>query len=882
MALIDTIPKNYDPADAAARHSAAWERDRLFVADPDAPGEPYCIVIPPPNVTGSLHMGHALNNTIQDVLIRYKRMDGYNTLWVPGTDHAGIATQWVVEKQLRAEGTSRAELGREAFEERVWAWKEESGGRITGQLRRLGVSCDWTRERFTMDPGLSAAVREVFVRLYEEGLIYRAERLINWDPIGMTALSDLEVEAEQDHQTELWSFAYPLEEPVEGPDGLMTEIVVATTRPETMLGDTAVVVHPEDPRYTAVIGRYVVHPILGRKIQIIADAILVDPSFGTGAVKATPAHDFNDFEVGKRHNLRFINILNLDGTLNAEGGPFAGMDRFDARKAVKARIEELGLARGSKPHTMALPRSQRSGAVVEPMVSTQWFVKMAPLARPAISAVEHGFTRFVPENWANTYYAWMRNIKDWCISRQLWWGHQIPAWHCAACGGVTVAREIPSACGTCGSDRLRQDEDVLDTWFSSALWPFSTLGWPERTPDLAKWYPTNVLVTGFDIIFFWVARMMVSGLHQMGSVPFPDVYIHALVRDEEGQKMSKTKGNVVDPLDAIGRHGADAFRMTLIALAAQGRDVLWSEKRIDGYVKFQNKIWQAFRFTMMHAEGYDPAAPRVQGPYDHWILARLGEATRRVREALDSYRFNEAAAEIYQFTWSELCDWYIELCKPALYGESASDEEKQGARHTLIACMNALSRLMHPIMPFLSEEIWKHLPGTQGSVCVSRYPRPEEFPSDPAALAEVALLQAAIVSVRQIRADMELSPRQPLTMVLADPGTLQRHAGALAGLANVSRLEQGGRSAVSATGLAGGQEFYLPLEGVIDIDAERARLAKVLEKTRTDESSLLARLDAPGFTDRAPANVVAEFREKAAAARDRRERLEAALAILGG
>ena len=662
---------------------------------------------------------------------------------------------------------------------------------------------------------------------------------------------------------------------------LITEIVVATTRPETMLGDTAIAVHPDDERYKALIGRHVIHPILGRRIPIVGDSILVDPSFGTGAVKVTPAHDFNDFEVGKRHNLPFINLMNPDATLNQNGGPFAGLDRFEARKQVKIRIESIGLDRGSQPHTMALPCSQRSGAVVEPMVSTQWFVKMAPLAAPAVASVEHGFTRFVPESWENTYYSWMRNIKDWCISRQLWWGHQIPAWHCASCAHVTVSREDPSACGACGSLEIKQDEDVLDTWFSSALWPFSTLGWPEQTADLAKWYPTAVLVTAFDIIFFWVARMMFSGLHNMGSVPFKDVYIHALVRDEEGQKMSKTKGNVVDPLSAIDRHGADAFRMTLAALAAQGRDVLWSEKRIDTNVKFQNKVWQAFRFLAMHVDAYDPSAVRTLSPYDHWILARAGEAVRRVRGALDTYRFNEAAAEIYQFTWSELCDWYIELCKPTLYAEG-DDPGKQGALHTLITVWSALIRLFHPIMPFLSEELWQLLPGTSGSVCVAPYPKPEEFPSDQGALREVAALQDAIVAVRQIRADMEISMRQTLTIRMAEPSLLAPHVGALSRLVSVSSVEQGARTGVCATALAGGVELFLPLEGIIDVEAERSRLIKGIEKSKTDEETLERRLAAPGFADRAPPAVVAEFQEKHAAARDRRVKLEAALAMLGG
>ncbi|MAY81435.1 MAG: valine--tRNA ligase [Deltaproteobacteria bacterium] len=883
MALIDQIPKTFDFQTAADKYYAQWEASGVFTPDPDAPGEPYVIVIPPPNVTGSLHMGHALDNTLQDVLIRYKRMDGFNTLWVPGTDHAGIATQWVVERQLRAEGIDRRDLGREKFLERVWSWKEESGGTITMQLRKLGVSCDWSRERFTMDEGLSRAVREVFVRYVEEGLIYRAERMINWDPIGQTALSNLEVENEENHQTEIWSFAYPLSSPVQGPDGEdITEIVVATTRPETMLGDTAIAVHPDDPRYKQLIGTMVRHPILDREIPIVGDAVLVDPEFGTGAVKITPAHDFNDFEVGKRHKLPFLVMLNLDGTVNEVGGPFEGMDRFDARKAVKARLAEMGLERGSEPHTMALPRSQRSGSPVEPMISTQWFVNMEPLAKRAIKAVEDGETKFVPKQWENTYYAWMRDIRDWCISRQLWWGHQIPAWYCGDCDHMTVSREDATACEACGSTNIKQDEDVLDTWFSSALWPFSTLGWPDNTKDLQRYYPTSVLVTGFDIIFFWVARMMFSGLHFMDQAPFSDVYIHALVRDENGLKMSKTKGNVVDPLERINEIGADALRMTLVAMETQGRDILWNNQRANGYVKFQNKMWQAFRFTMMHLEEYDVDAERTLSAYDHWILARTGEAVKRVRGALDNYKFNEAAGEIYAFTWDELCDWYLEFSKGSLYSEEASEAAKQGARHTLWTVFESLVRLIHPIMPFLSEEIWQTLPNTEGSIVSAPYPKVSDFPSDPESLRQVATIQEVIKSIRRIRADMEISPRLPIGLRTKDPSAISNHPEALRDLAGVHSIEAGGRTGPASTFVVNGAPYFVPLEGVVDVDAERARLDKVIAKVDADIGFLNKKLANKGFMDRAPEHVVSEVRTKHAAAEERRARLDEARTSLDG
>jgi valyl-tRNA synthetase len=885
MALIDELPKTFDPHEAADRYYPEWEAAGLFTPSPEDDGPAYTIVIPPPNVTGSLHMGHALNNTLQDVLIRYKRMDGFNTLWVPGTDHAGIATQWVVERQLRAQGLDRRELGREEFLRRVWEWKEESGGNITHQLRKLGVSCDWTRERFTMDAGLSEAVTETFIRYHEQGLIYRAERLINWDPVAQTALSNLEVENEENFQTEIWRFAYPLAEPIAGPDGsIIEEIVVATTRPETMLGDTAVAVHPEDPRYKHLIGRNVRHPILNREFPIVADAILVDPEFGTGAVKVTPAHDFNDFEVGKRHSLPFINIMNLDGTINEEGGEFAGMDRFDARKAVKAKLDEMGLARGSSPHTMALPRSQRSGAAVEPLLSTQWFVHMKPLAGPAVGAVENGFTNFVPKQWENTYYAWLREIKDWCISRQLWWGHRIPAWYDEQ-DNVYVGRseaDVREKNGLGEDVVLRQDEDVLDTWFSSALWPFSTLGWPEKTAELERYYPTAVLITGFDIIFFWVARMMFAGIHLMGHVPFSDVYIHALVRDKDGTKMSKTKGNVVDPLDEIAKHGTDAFRLTLVALAAQGRDILWNDQRALGYVKFQNKVWQAFRFMAMNLTDYDVDAPRTLSVYDHWIQARAGEAVRRVRDALDNYRFNEVASELYAFTWHELCDWYLELAKGTLYGD-ATPEAQQGARYTLLTVFNTLIRLLHPIMPFLTEEIWQKLApyGTSGTIMTAAFPKPEDFPEDPESLAEVAWLQEAITAIRRIRSEMQLANKVELTVRTQDTAMLTRHVQALKDLAGVHHIVQGGREGFCATAVVRGAALFLPLEGIIDIEEERARLTKGIEKAEKDINALGRRLSNTGYVAKAPASVVQETRDKLTTAQERLDKLTAARKTLG-
>ncbi|MSP56197.1 MAG: valine--tRNA ligase [Myxococcales bacterium] len=882
------LAPHYDPHAAALRYYPEWEASGVFRADPHAPGEPYCIVIPPPNVTGNLHMGHALNNTLQDVLIRYKRMDGYNVLWLPGTDHAGIATQWVVERQLRAQGIERREMGREKFLECVWQWKDQSGGNIVRQLRRLGVSCDWSRERFTMDEGLSKAVRENFVRLYEEGLIYRATRLINWDPVGLTALSDLEVETEEGVQGEIWSFAYTLTELAGAAEGeTAQEIVVATTRPETMLGDTAIAVHPDDTRYAHLIGRTVRHPFVDREIPIIGDAILVDPAFGSGAVKVTPAHDFNDHEVGIRHNLPMISIFTPDGKVNANGGAYAGLDRFEARARVKADLEALGLFRGRQDHVMTLPKSQRSGAVVEPMISTQWFMRMKPLATPAVGAVEHGFTTFWPDQWKNTYFAWLKDVKEWCISRQLWWGHRIPAWHCGSCQHVTVGRTDPTECAKCGSTDLGQDEDVLDTWFSSALWPFSTLGWPEKTADLAKYYPTAVLLTGFDIIFFWVARMMFMGLHHMGQVPFKDVYIHGLVRDEHGDKMSKTKGNVVDPVQTIDRVGVDAFRMTLTALAGLGRDILWSEKQVEAWSKFQNKIWNAYRFLHMHVA--EKPAPAVPGPYDRWILARLGTCVRNVRAALDGYRFDLATAEIYQFTWYELCDWYLEFSKPALYGpdDGAQGEAKRAARHTLWTVFHALSRLIHPIAPFFGEELWRNLPGHEapdsgaGTVMLAAYPRGDDFPEDPVALAEIARVQDAIIAVRRIRSEKNLSPKIGLTAFNGGALTaaFASQAAALRDLANVV-VATGERPAQAAVVVVAGEELWIDLAGVLDTSKERERLTREIERLDKSIQFLEARLGNEAFVAKAPPHLLDKSRAELAGEIDKRASLRGALAAV--
>ncbi|MCG3173929.1 MAG: Valine--tRNA ligase [Myxococcota bacterium] len=876
------LDKAYDPAHVEEHWYSLWNDAGLFRADAHSGKPPYCIVIPPPNVTGSLHMGHALMLTIQDVLIRWRRMQGYNTLWLPGTDHAGIATQMMVERELKKkEGKDRHSMGRAEFLKRVWEWKHQYGNRIGMQTRVMGASVDWSRERFTMDEGFSAAVKEVFVRLYEEGLIYRAQRLINWDPQDQTALSDLEVDHEENFPGELFSFAYPL-------SGGQGEIVVSTTRPETMLGDTAIAVHPEDERYRALIGKTVKHPFVDRHIPIIGDAILVDPAFGTGAVKVTPAHDFNDFETGQRHNLPMITVLDLKGRMNNEAGEFAGLDRFEAREKVKARLEELGLARGVKPHQMAIARSQRGGTILEPMLSTQWFVRAKPLADPAIAAVESGKTVFVPKAWEKTYFDWMYNIRDWCISRQLWWGHQIPAWLCADCGGVTVSRGAPQTCRHCGSQSISQDPDVLDTWFSSALWPFATMGWPEHTPDLKAFYPNAVMETGFDIIFFWVARMMMMGIHFMGDVPFRTVFLHAMVRDAQGHKMSKTRGNIIDPLDLTAKHGADALRFTLASMAAQGRDIKMSEQRVQGYRHFANKIWQASRFALTHLEGFQPAerapAPRLFA--NRWILSRAAAVTEEANRSLEAFDLAGAALTIYNFLWKEVCDWHLELIKPVLY--SGGEEDKRDCRETLVTVFDTALRLLHPFMPFVTEELWQHFPARgarEQSIMASAYPAPDGLPRDAEVENDMALLQEAISALRAIRGESNIPPGQKLSALLSvntrvDADRLRVHEAsirALAGLENLVTGEKLAKPSLSLTLIGERVSAYVPAEGVIDVPKEIARLEKELGKCARDLEGCKRKLSDEQFVRHAPADVVEKERERVTELETRLARLEVSI-----
>jgi valyl-tRNA synthetase len=875
-----------------ARWYPFWVERGFFHGDEqDRSRPPFSIVLPPPNVTGSLHLGHALTATLQDVLIRWKRMSGFNTLWLPGTDHAGIATQMIVEKELKkTEKKSRHDLGRDEFLKRVWAWKEKYGSRIGEQHKALGASLDWERERFTMDEGLSRAVREVFVRLHEEGLVYREKKLINWCPDCHTALSDLEVEQKDAEAGELWSFAYPL---VDGSG----EIVVATTRPETMLGDTAVAVHPDDERYRAIVGKNVRHPLTGREFPIIADAILVDPKFGTGAVKVTPAHDFNDFETGKRHRLPQLTVIGPDGRMTAEAGPVAGLDRFEARKKVKELVAEQGLDRGTKPHVLAIGRCQRSQTVLEPLLSDQWYVRIEPLARPAIEAVEQGRTRFIPEQWTNTYMAWMRNIHDWCISRQLWWGHQIPAWYCSD-GHVTVARETPATCATCGKGALRQDDDVLDTWFSSALWPFSTMGWPDRTETLGTFYPTSVMETGHDIIFFWVARMMMMGLHFMKEVPFRTVYLHPMVRDEKGQKMSKTKGNVIDPLVITEQYGADALRFTLAALTAQGRDIKLAKERIEGYRAFANKLWNATRFALMNLEGHEAGAAGARGaaasPADRWILARLQRAVNETVAALEAFRFNDAASTVYHFVWHELCDWYIELAKEALYGDDAA--RKRATQAVLVECLSTAYRLLHPFMPFITEELWHVLRAKvkaeawPDSILAAEYPRTGAL--DEASERAFGPVIGVVDAIRNIRGEMNI----PFKVVLEDVelGSLDRDAeatvreelGRIHRLANLkdalvrpagaAPAKKGG----SAVAVGAGFEVRVGLAGAIDLQAELARIDKEIGKLEQDLAGILRKLENPSFVQKAPPEVVEKDRARADELREKRGKLEAHRAML--
>ena len=876
------IADRYDPTRVEPHWYAVWEERGYFHADAASPKKPYCIVIPPPNVTGSLHLGHALNNTLQDILIRYKRMDGYNALWMPGTDHAGIATQYVVERQLEKEGKTKEDLGREAFIARVWQWKEESGGTIIRQLKRLGASCDWVRERFTMDAGLSAAVREVFVRLWEEGLIYQGDYIVNWCPRCQTVLSDLEVEREE-QDAEFVYIKY-------GP------LTLGTVRPETKLGDTAVAVHTKDRRYRKYVGKTLEVPSVEGTVtlQVVADEA-VDPKFGTGVIKVTPGHDPTDFEIGKRHNLPVRSVIGFDGKMTERAGKYAGLDRFETRKRIVEDMKTLGLIDRIEPYRHSVGVCYRCKTVVEPLVSKQWYVRTRPLAEPAIKAVRSGKIKIVPRAWNKTYFHWMENIRDWAISRQLWWGHRIPVWYCDKDGSMHVSRTDLTACPQCGGG-LRQDTDVLDTWFSSGLWPFSTLGWPQETPELKVFYPTSVLSTGFDILFFWVARMAMLGLKFMGDVPFRHVYIHALVRDAEGQKMSKSKGNVVDPLHVMDKFGTDAFRFTLAALAAQGRDIRLAEERIEGYRNFANKIWNAARLVLSNLEGYDPALARRGTPSvaDRWIRSRLTEATAQVRKAIDGYRFNDAASAVYQFLWHEYCDWYLEIAKRSLY-QPESPAARAVTQRTLVEVLETTLRLLHPFMPFISEELWQRLPHTGDSVpaparsiMIAPFPKASRKARDPEAERLMAPLLDVVSAIRTIRSESRISPAVELAVTVrpASPAvatSLVSSAGIIGGLARaaITVAADGARPASSAMATTPSGDVLVRLEGVVDFDAERQRLRKEIEKARKEIAFLEGKLGRPEFVERAPAEVVERERARLTEQRETERKLAASLAALG-
>jgi valyl-tRNA synthetase len=857
----ELLAKAYEPRDVERKWYQYWEDRSLFRAEARSVKDPFCIVIPPPNVTGSLHMGHALNNTLQDILCRFKRMKGCNVLWQPGTDHAGIATQNVVEKDLACKGTDRHAVGREKFIALVWEWRREYGGLIINQLKRLGCSCDWSRERFTMDEGLSEAVKEVFVRLYEEGLIYRGDYIINWCPRCHTALADLEVEHE-DKESHLYYVRYPFQKT----DG---HLIVATTRPETLLGDTAVAVNPEDERYENLAGKKVLLPLLMRPIPIIFDKY-VDVEFGTGALKITPAHDPNDFEIGNQHNLERIKVIDEDGRMNEFAGPYAGMDRFECRQRVLQDLDNADLLEKVDDYQHAVGHCYRCKTMIEPLLSKQWFVRVAPMAQKALKAVQDGETHIYPEAWEGVYFEWMNNIRDWCVSRQIWWGHRIPAWYCQRCEGICVAKQRPTHCASCGGDDLVQETDVLDTWFSSALWPFSTLGWPERTDELTTFYPTSVLVTGFDILFFWVARMMMMGLHFMEDVPFRHVYIHALVRDAEGKKMSKSKGNVIDPLDVMDKFGTDAFRFTLAAFAAQGRDIKLSEERILGYRHFVNKIWNAARFVLMNVDSEAPPEDgkrRLSLP-DRWISTRLGQVSEEMGISIDEYRFNDAASACYHFIWHEFCDWYLEMVKESLYG--ADEAVKRSARETLLEIFRGVLKLLHPFMPFVTEELWQKLPGTDKSIMVAKFPEVGAYIRDESSLNDMDLLQGVIVGIRNIRGEMGIPPSKRVNVVVdgADEKQCAILEENLAHIKSLGKVDQIGISSgltkpeASATAVFGHLQVHVVLKGLLDFENERQRLRKEIKKLEKDIAISHHKLANKGFLEKAPSEIIGEVRNK--------------------
>ena len=852
---VKELPKGYEPKDVEEARRAFWETDKTFTPSPEAPGEAYAIVIPPPNVTGNLHIGHALNLTLQDVLCRHARQLGKNVLWVPGEDHAGIATQNVVERRLKTEGKGRHDLGREAFVERVWQWKEEYGDNIRRQIKAMGASVDWSRERFTLDEGLSRAVRRVFVQLYNEGLIYKGRYIVNWCTRCHTALADDEVE-HAPQKTHLWHIRYPLE------DG-SGELVIATTRPETMLGDTAVCVHPEDERYTAFVGKKARLPLTDRLIPIIADNY-VDREFGTGALKVTPSHDHNDWHLGHKHNLEFLSVMDDEGRMNELAGKFAGLSRDEARKAVAAELEAQGFLVKVEDYENSVGHCYRCKEIIDPHVSVQWFVAVKTLAEKARAAMPEK-TQIYPESWLKTYYNWMDNIRDWCISRQIWWGHRIPAWTCDSCANLVVAEEAPDRCAKCGSERLSQDEDVLDTWFSSALWPFSTLGWPDETPELKRYYPTAVLVTGFDILFFWVARMMMMGLHFMGEIPFKHVYIHGLVRDASGKKMSKSTGNVIDPLAMIDKYGTDSLRFTLTAFAAMGRDIKLAEERIEGYRHFMNKIWNASRFALMNLEGAPEAVnlDKVEGLHHRWILHRLEELKAEQKSALAEYRFNDAAQSLYKFVWNQFCDWYLELIKPDM---QAGGERQKAARFVLWTTLRETLLLLHPLVPFISAEVWQAMPGHEDRPDIAR----EAFPAArsgclrPEDAARMEMIQEAISAVRTIRAELNIAPSLKLTAIVRPvdaeaAGVLEAHREMLLVLARLEKLTIDAAAEaprVAASQVACGNEIIIPLSGAVDFAAETARLEKELAKLDKEHAMLAGKLGNENYVSRAPVEVV--------------------------
>jgi valyl-tRNA synthetase len=877
-------PKAYEFAEVESHWYAYWEKNGFFIADAGSPKAPYSIVIPPPNVTGQLHMGHALNNTLQDILCRYKRLRGFEVLWVPGTDHAGIATQNVVERQLGLEGKTRHGIGREAFLQYVWEWRTRFGGIIMNQLKRLGASCDWSRERFTMDEGLSQAVRQVFATLYNEGLIYRGRRMINWCPRCMTALANIEVESE-----ELDSFLYYIRYPLANGKGAL---IVATTRPETMLGDTAVAVNPEDPRYEAYIGQEAILPLVGRHIPVIGD-LYVEREFGTGALKVTPAHDFNDFELSAKHNLELVQVIDEGGIMAEGAGPYAGMDRFECRKQILKDLEKEGYLPKTEKYKHRVGHCYRCHSVVEPMISLQWFVAAKPLAEAAMDAVKQGKTKIIPAKWEKDYFNWLENVEDWCISRQIWWGHRIPAWYCTECNDVIVSVEAPDGCPNCPGSPLEQDPDVLDTWFSSGLWPFSTLGWPRDTLELEKFYPTSVLVTAFDILFFWVARMMMMGLHFKGEVPFHEVYVHALVRDSEGQKMSKSKGNVIDPLLMMDKFGTDAFRFALTAFAVQGRDVKLSEERIEGYKHFVNKIWNAARLLLMNLEDFEgpiEVPEKIDALAHRWILSRLQRVAAETSEALDNYLFNQYAQVLYQFLWHEYCDWYLEMIKPAFYGEDF--EAGALARSIAATVLEKVLILLHPVMPFITEELWHKLPHISGSIMKADFPEAQAQRIDPQAEEQMETVMGVILAIRNIRGEMNVPPAFKVEVTClcekrSDLELLGRLERTINDLGRISRLTVALIGEIEKPKHAAGTvvrniEVFVVLKDILDFESEAKRLQKELAKLEKEFGLTSRKLSNDDFLQKAPYEVIDKEREKNARLGEKIEKLNRRLDIMNG